>query len=364
MLRVEQRRHRVQLQGCAGRAPARGHLGGGRPGHRGRPAAGDEDPRPGAAGLIERSVATLKAAGVAARPRVRGDVGYFANQIAWAAVGNGCDFSLGVTRNKAAWRAAAAISDDRWTPAIRMNGAQAAVADYVPAGWPPDTLHRHTAIGADHVAATCGSGSDRVGRGAVAAAAGVRGRQGVEHVGHLPTGQLAQPDPAQVRDQRQLDVLGIGAQRGRSDAGPVWSVSTATTGPPSTRPRRSHRSTDSVTRPGPRPRRDGSSSRRDAPAPAAPHGRDAQSKYQLPCPRSGNCGQAESRQRPVCGCRTSTPLEHPATAAHRRPPCTRSTYPRSAQVVLDDDTGADDRSSGDLIGSGMKPWYASGPMGA
>jgi hypothetical protein len=101
--------------------------------------AGDEDPGPGAVGLIERSVATLRAAGVTTRPRVRGDVGYFAADIAWAAVDNGCDFSLGVTRNKAAWRAAAAIPDDAWTKAKRMRGAQVAVCDYAPAGWPPDT---------------------------------------------------------------------------------------------------------------------------------------------------------------------------------------------------------------------------------
>src|SRR5205809_3634442 len=101
--------------------------------------AGDEDPRPGAGGLIERSVATLRAAGVTARPRVRGGVGYFAKDIAWAAVDNGCDFSLGITRNPAAWRAAAAIGDDAWTAAVGMKGAQVAVADYAPAGWPPDT---------------------------------------------------------------------------------------------------------------------------------------------------------------------------------------------------------------------------------
>src|SRR5436190_22688773 len=83
--------------------------------------AGDEDPRPGAGGLIERSVATLRAAGVTARPRVRGDVGYFAKDIAWAAVDNGCDFSLGITRNPAAWRAAAAIADDAWTEAVGMK---------------------------------------------------------------------------------------------------------------------------------------------------------------------------------------------------------------------------------------------------
>lgn len=101
--------------------------------------AGDEDPRPGAGSLIERSVATLRAAGVSARPRVRGDVGYFAKDIAWAAVHNGCDFSLGITRNPAAWRAAAGIADDAWTKAVGMNGAQVAVADYAPAGWPPGT---------------------------------------------------------------------------------------------------------------------------------------------------------------------------------------------------------------------------------
>jgi Transposase DDE domain group 1 len=101
--------------------------------------AGDEDPRPGAGGLIERSVATLRAAGVSARPRVRGDVGYFAKDIAWAVVEAGCDFSLGITRNPAAWRAAAAIPDDQFTTAIGMKGAQIAVADYAPAGWPPGT---------------------------------------------------------------------------------------------------------------------------------------------------------------------------------------------------------------------------------
>jgi hypothetical protein len=102
--------------------------------------AGDEDPRPGAGSLIERSVDTLRAAGVTGRPKVRGDVGYFAKDIAWAAVQAGCDFSLGVTRNKAAWRAAAAIPDDAWRKSKRMKGAQVAVCDYAPAGWPAGTV--------------------------------------------------------------------------------------------------------------------------------------------------------------------------------------------------------------------------------
>jgi hypothetical protein len=102
--------------------------------------AGDEDPRPGAGSLIARSVATLKAAGVTARPKVRGDVGYFAKDIAWAAVEAGCDFSVGVTRNPAVWRAAMAIPDAAWRKAKRMKGARVAVCDYAPAGWPPGTV--------------------------------------------------------------------------------------------------------------------------------------------------------------------------------------------------------------------------------
>jgi hypothetical protein len=101
--------------------------------------AGDEDPRPGAGSLIERSVATLRAAGVTAQPKVRGDVGYFAKDIAWASVEAGCDFSLGATRNPAVWRAAANIPDSVWRKAKRMKGAQVAVCDYAPAGWPPGT---------------------------------------------------------------------------------------------------------------------------------------------------------------------------------------------------------------------------------
>jgi Transposase DDE domain group 1 len=101
---------------------------------------GDEDPRPGAGSLIERSVATLRAAGVTVRPKVRGDVGYFAKDIAWAAVQAGCDFSLGVTRNPAVWRAAMAIPQRAWRKAKRMKGAQVAVCDYTPAGWPPGTV--------------------------------------------------------------------------------------------------------------------------------------------------------------------------------------------------------------------------------
>jgi hypothetical protein len=123
--------------------------------------AGDEDPRPGAGSLIERSVATLRAAGVSSRPKVRADVGYFAKDIAWAAVLAGCDYSLGVTRNPAVWRAAAAIPDDAWRKAKRMTGAQVAVCDYAPAGWPPGT---RTVVRRVKVRATDVSGDPRARR--------------------------------------------------------------------------------------------------------------------------------------------------------------------------------------------------------
>ena len=49
-------------------------------------------------------------------------------------------FSLGVTRNRAVWRAATAIGAKQWRRAKRMRHAQVAVCDYAPAGWPPGTV--------------------------------------------------------------------------------------------------------------------------------------------------------------------------------------------------------------------------------
>ncbi|HZM80027.1 MAG TPA: IS1380 family transposase [Candidatus Limnocylindrales bacterium] len=117
--------------------------------------AGDQDPRPGAADLICGAAATLKTAGVSARPVVRGDVGYFAAEIAWAALDNGCDFSFGVVRNQAVWRALGTIPNKAWRKAKRMKGAQVAVMDYAPAGWPPGThtVVRRVKIAAEDISA-------------------------------------------------------------------------------------------------------------------------------------------------------------------------------------------------------------------
>lgn len=99
--------------------------------------SGRDDPRNGAPELIARAVAGLPA-GVG-RPRVRADAGYFTHSIAQAALAAGADFAFGVRRNPAVWRALASIGEHTWVPAIGMPGAQVAVADYSPAGWPAGT---------------------------------------------------------------------------------------------------------------------------------------------------------------------------------------------------------------------------------
>jgi hypothetical protein len=105
--------------------------------------AGDEDPRAGVVDLLERALAALATAadrhGGHGRVRVRGDIGYFTKDLAAAVVAAGADFAIGANRNPATWRAAATVADDDWVDAVGMAGAQVAVADYTPVGWPAGT---------------------------------------------------------------------------------------------------------------------------------------------------------------------------------------------------------------------------------
>lgn len=118
---------------------------------------GDVDPRAGVVGLFTRGLAGLDAAAPGhGRVRVRGDIGYFTKDLADAVVAAECDFAIGATRNPATWRAAASVPEDAWHDALGMNGAQVAVADYAPGGWPPGTRclirrvrHDAAAISAD-----------------------------------------------------------------------------------------------------------------------------------------------------------------------------------------------------------------------
>ncbi len=105
---------------------------------------GVQDVRSHSSGLLGRAVAALPddvrdSFSDTHRPVVRADAGYFAAELAHTAVGLGCDFAVAAKRNPAMWRAAAAVPEHDWSAAHRMTGAQVAVSDYAPAGWPPGT---------------------------------------------------------------------------------------------------------------------------------------------------------------------------------------------------------------------------------
>lgn len=92
--------------------------------------------------LLSRALVPLSAAteshGGHGRVRVR-DIGYFTKDLADAVIAGGADFAIGANRNPATWRAAASVPEDSWTDADGMAGAQVAVADYAPGGWPAGT---------------------------------------------------------------------------------------------------------------------------------------------------------------------------------------------------------------------------------
>jgi hypothetical protein len=115
--------------------------------------SGDEDPRPGTVTLLARAITGLRAAGVTARPRARGDTGYFSATIAKGLLELDCDFAIGVPRNKAVWRLLDGIDQDAWTPATDMEDAEVAVAVYRPAGWPQDIscLVRRVKLAAEQI---------------------------------------------------------------------------------------------------------------------------------------------------------------------------------------------------------------------
>ena len=99
--------------------------------------SGADDPRPVAAGLIARAVTNLPAG--LGRPRVRADAGYFDAKVAAGALAAGADYAIAAKRNRAAWRALAALDEGAWEDCVGMRGAQAAVCGYMPAGWPEGT---------------------------------------------------------------------------------------------------------------------------------------------------------------------------------------------------------------------------------
>lgn len=99
--------------------------------------SGIDDPRPQAPDLIARSIAALPVG--LGRPIIRADSGFFDSGVAQAALAAGADFAIAAKRNPAVWRAVRAVPDDAWEPAENMAGAEVAVCDYHPGGWPEQT---------------------------------------------------------------------------------------------------------------------------------------------------------------------------------------------------------------------------------
>ena len=101
--------------------------------------SGREDPRPHAGELLRRALAGLPAAVRAGRIRLRADAGYFAGQLARAALLAGVEFAIGAKRIAPLWRLLDGVAETGWTDAIDMTGAQVAVAEYCPDWWPAAT---------------------------------------------------------------------------------------------------------------------------------------------------------------------------------------------------------------------------------
>lgn len=107
---------------------------------------GDEDPRSSVVQLLYRALDALPAqirdtaAAAGRKIALRGDAGYFAGDLARAAVKKNMVFAIGAKRIGSMWGALAAVDDDAWADAIDMERAQVAVSSYKPAGWPPDTM--------------------------------------------------------------------------------------------------------------------------------------------------------------------------------------------------------------------------------
>ena len=100
---------------------------------------GRDDPRASSAELLGRALAALPAAARAGRIRLRADAGYFAGQLARAALFADVEFAIGARRTAPLWRLLDSVAADGWSDAIDMPGAQVAVTDYGPNWWPAAT---------------------------------------------------------------------------------------------------------------------------------------------------------------------------------------------------------------------------------
>jgi hypothetical protein len=89
--------------------------------------------------LLGRALAGLPAAARAGRIRLRADAGYFAGELARAALFAGVEFAIGAKRIAPLWRILDGVAETDWVDAIDMDRAQVAVAEYCPDWWPAAT---------------------------------------------------------------------------------------------------------------------------------------------------------------------------------------------------------------------------------
>ena len=101
--------------------------------------SGNDDPRASAADLFRRALDALPTRARSGRVALRADAGYFAGELARAALFEGVSFAIGAKRIAPLWRMLAGIAETDWAQAIDMDGAQVTVADYRPDWWPAKT---------------------------------------------------------------------------------------------------------------------------------------------------------------------------------------------------------------------------------
>jgi hypothetical protein len=101
--------------------------------------SGRDDPRPHAPELLRRALAALPALARAGRIRLRADAGYFAGELARAALFAEVEFAIGAKRIAPLWRILDGVAETDWVDAIDMDRAQVAVAEYCPDWWPAAT---------------------------------------------------------------------------------------------------------------------------------------------------------------------------------------------------------------------------------
>ena len=101
--------------------------------------SGRDDPRPHAPELLRRALAGLPAPARAGRIRLRADAGYFAGDLARAALFAEVEFAIGARRIAPLWRILDGVAETDWVDAHDMANAQVAVAEYCPDWWPAAT---------------------------------------------------------------------------------------------------------------------------------------------------------------------------------------------------------------------------------